>query len=354
MAPRRGGGYYSSSYGDNNPWSDTTLLSIGHYQSRSLFIAQFAFDVLSILAFVAFLIWACTIRNRSLPLKGAICALTSFICSQISLVVLEAMMIAETVVTMYYMIGLMLTEFFRLAAVCLTFYVFWGLIHCFLGLTRASGKPHTAVTTIHYVFLGIILLVSLAEWGLCVAYYVQFVNSYYTSNLAWTWTQVSGAIYIIHWVLSTEILACMIFLAVKAGSNAFASKLPVMALITAAISWCAVCTTLAIIYIRYSLLPSYQYDRPTYLSTAISIVQFILWVGTYTGILLCCAKWRSLGDERKYAAPQYQPQYPVAQFPPGQFHEGQYPPIQQQPYGVAPYIDHSTQPQAHPHHVAPH
>ncbi|OQE22792.1 hypothetical protein PENFLA_c012G01028 [Penicillium flavigenum] len=353
MAPRRGGGgSYSSSYGDDNPWSDTVLLSIGPYQSKSLFIAEFAFDILSLLAFVAFLIWACTIRNRSLALKGAICALTSFICSQTSLVVLEAMFIAEAEVTMYYLICLMLTDFFKLAAMCLTLYVFWELIHRFLSLTRPSGKPHVAVTTIHYVFLGIIFLVSLVEWGLCVAYYVRSVNSNY--DLSWTLTQVSCAVYIIHWVLSTEILAWVIFLAVKAGNNAFASKLPAMALITSAISWCAVCATVAIIGIRYSLMPVYQYDRPMYLSTATSIVEFILWVGTYTGILLCCAKWHNLGDERKYAAPQYQPQYPVAQFPPGQFREGQYPPIQQQSYGVAPYPDHLAQPQAHPHHVSPH
>ena len=127
-----------------------------------------------------------------------------------------------------------------------------------------------------------------------------------------------------------------------------------MAFITAAISWCAVCTTTAIIYIRYSLMPIYHNGWPIYLETAKSVIQFVLLVGTYTGILLCCAKWHSLGDERKYAAPQYQPQYTLAQSPPGQLREGQYPPIQQQPYGVAPYVDQSAQPQAHSHHVSPH
>ncbi|KAJ5268905.1 hypothetical protein N7497_010369 [Penicillium chrysogenum] len=379
MAPRRGGGGYYSSYGNDNPWSETIVLTLGSYLRKSLYITEFAFHILSLIAFVAFLIWACTIRNRSLALKGAICALTSFICrsfasSQINLVVLEAMTIAETEVTMYYLIGLMLTDFFALAAMWFTLYVFWELIHRFLGLTRPSGKPHAAVTTIHYVFLGIVFLVSVAEWGVRVAYYVWSVNFNY--ELSWTLTQVSCAVYIIHWVLSTEILAWVFFLAIKAGNNAFASKvnptailptkneptnwpfqLPAMALFTAAISWCAVCATVAIIGIRYSLLPVYQYDRPVYLSTAISIVEFFLYVGTYTGILLCCAKWHSLGDgdERKYSAPQYQPQYQpqysAAQFPP---REGQYPPIQQQSYGVAPYTDHSAQPQAHPHHVSPH
>ncbi|CAG8903512.1 unnamed protein product [Penicillium egyptiacum] len=356
MAPRRGGGS-SSSYSsyDDSPWGETVWLSLEHYQNKPLFIVQFVFDILSLLALVAFLIWACTIRNRSLPLKGVICALTSFIFSQINMIVLEAMLVAETKVTMYYLISFMLIDFFKLVAICLTLYVFWGLIHRFLGLIRASGKPHAAVTTIHSVFLGIIFLVSLAEWGLCVAYYVRSVTSHSVGEIAWTWTQLNGAAYIVYWVLSTEILAWVIFVAIKAGNYAFASKLPAMALITAAISWCAVCTTVAIINIRYNLMyTSYEYGRPTYLETAKTIIQFVLWVGTYAGVLLCCAKWHSLGDGRNYPAPQYQPQYPPDQFPPDQFPAGQYPPIQQQPYGVAPYLDHSAQPQAHSHHVSRH
>lgn len=83
MAPRRGGGGYSSSYyGNDNPWSETVWLSLDYYYRdgyKTFFLTQFAFDILSLLAFVAFLIWACTIRNRSLPMKGLICALTSFI-----------------------------------------------------------------------------------------------------------------------------------------------------------------------------------------------------------------------------------------------------------------------------------
>ena len=81
MAPRRGSGNYYS-YGDDNPWSDTIWLSLEYYYPdayKPLFITQFVFDILSLLAFVAFLIWACRIRNRSLPLKGLICALISFI-----------------------------------------------------------------------------------------------------------------------------------------------------------------------------------------------------------------------------------------------------------------------------------
>jgi hypothetical protein len=87
MAPRRGGSSYGSYY-DSSPWSETTILSLNYGLSgygynndyyRTLFITRFAFDILSLLAFVVFLIWVCTIRNRGLPLKGIIWALISFI-----------------------------------------------------------------------------------------------------------------------------------------------------------------------------------------------------------------------------------------------------------------------------------
>jgi hypothetical protein len=50
------------------------------------------------------------------------------------------------------------------------------------------------------------------------------------------------------------------------------------------ISWCAVCATVAIIGIRYSLLPVYQYDRPVYLSTA-RILGLVLGLVLGRGIL---------------------------------------------------------------------
>jgi hypothetical protein len=142
--------------------------------------------------------------------------------------------------------------------------------------------------------------------------------------------------------------------------------MPAISLINAAVGWFAASLTWAVIYIRYNLVSDVA--APNYLYTAQAIVQFIFWVVTFAGILLCCSKWSKLGEEpEKYAAPaQYPyPQYPPAQYPPGQFPgldlpahhqapysnqlpQGQYPPTQQQPYGSAPYHDYSAQrPQTH-------
>ncbi|CAI7670549.1 unnamed protein product, partial [Penicillium discolor] len=228
MAPRRGSS--SSSYhSDYNPWSTTVLLTLENFPSKDFFYTQFAFDILSLLAFIVFLIWACKIKNRSLPLKALICALASFTCgsllsSQINIVVSEALYVAEAEVTRYYLIDLMLWDFFRVVAICLTFYVFWNLIHNFLSHIRHSGKPHVAVTILHYIFLGIIFLFSLAEWGLCVTSYVRTVTSMYDEILQLVWSHLSGATGIIYWVFSMEILAWMIFVVTKAGNDIFVSK----------------------------------------------------------------------------------------------------------------------------------
>lgn len=126
--------------------------------------------------------------------------------------------------TYYYLIDLMLWDFFRVVATCLTFYVFWNLIHNFLSHIRHSGKPHVAVTIIHYIFLAIVFVVSLAEWGLCVASYVRTVTSIYDETLQLTWSHLSGATSIIYWAFSMEILAWMIFVVTKAGNDIFVSK----------------------------------------------------------------------------------------------------------------------------------
>lgn len=117
----------------------------------------------------------------------------------------------------------MLWDFFRVVAICFTFYVFWNLIHNFLGHIRGSGKPHAAVTTIHYIFLAIIFVISLAEWSLRVAVYVRSVASLY-GTLQFTLSHLNGATDIIYWAFSMEILAWMIFVVTKAGNDIFVSK----------------------------------------------------------------------------------------------------------------------------------
>ncbi|KAJ5200607.1 PDZ-binding protein CRIPT [Penicillium cf. griseofulvum] len=359
MAPRRGGDY-SDSYGENDPWSETVWLSLEYHRGKNLFYGQFAFDILSLLALIAFFIWTCRIKNRSLPLKGIMGAVTCFICSEIIIITWAALSIAETEVTMYYIISMILQDFFMVMGICLTFYIFWTLINRFLGLLTSSGKPHASVTSAHSLLFALIVVMALAQTALYIVYSVGIVTGQY-SFIQLHFIRLNGALHIIYWLLSMEVVGCTIYLVMKAGSHRFVSKVnpgilsinsmqtdwlfqaPAIALISAAVCWFVVCFTSAVTIMAYSL--TFTNRWPVYLDLLSAIIQFVFLVGTYTGILMCCAKWHNLGDEHDYSAP-----HPPAQYPPQHMAEGHYPSVQQ-PYG-APYQGYSTQPQTH-HQVSP-
>lgn len=124
---------------------------------------------------------------------------------------------------MYYLITLMLTSFFNFLGICLTFYVFWSLIHRMLGRLTDSGKPYAAVTIVHWILQGLIAVLSLADWALYVAYLAGTVTNYST-KLGQEWIRLESALYIIYFVLSIEVLAWSIFVVVKAGNHRFVSK----------------------------------------------------------------------------------------------------------------------------------
>ncbi|KAJ6065216.1 hypothetical protein N7444_000869 [Penicillium canescens] len=290
MSPRRGGySSYTSGY-DSSPWSEETQLGLD-YSVRGLYIAGFAFDILTAIAFVAFLIWSCTIRNRGLPLKGLIFTLFAYILSELCTIIYGALHIAEAYVTEYYRVILMLGIFFNLLATVLAFYVFWSLIHRLLGRLIDSGKPYAAVTIIHWILLGILSAVSLADWALL-----------------------------------EPIVSCR-------GHPLSPSSSAPSAFFAVNLMW-------AILAIRYNL--ENNKDYPVYLMTARSVIAFVFLVGTFMGIVLCCAKWSSLGtgpDKYEHAAVtgQYPSQYPPGQYPAyPQYPQGQHPPAQY-PHGASPY-----------------
>ncbi|OQD90888.1 hypothetical protein PENANT_c001G02445 [Penicillium antarcticum] len=353
MSPRRGGySSYTSGYG-SSPWSEETRLSLDYsyrYPNyRSLFIAGFVFHILTAVAFVAFLIWSCTIRNRGLPLKGLISALFAYILSELCSIIYEALYIADVYVTEYYRIILMLGTFFYFLATLLLFYVFWSLVHRLLGRLTDSGKPYAAVTIIHWILLGIISAVSIASWGMFVAYEVGQVT-YISLEITLAWIDLDSALTIIFWLLSIEIAAWTIFVIVKAGTHRFLSKTPAISLLVGSVCWFAVNMMWAILAIRYNLEKGNSY--PVYLVCAKPVIIFVFLVGTFMGIVLCCAKWSTLGvgpDKYEHAAVtgQYPPQYPPGQYPGyPENSQGQYAPAQYPP-GVSSY-----QYPAYGHHAA--
>lgn len=79
MSPRRGsGGSYYGYYG--NPWNDEVSLSLKYvYGPESFFIAEFVFDLLTMIALIGFLVWACLIRNHRGSMRGVIASLVAWL-----------------------------------------------------------------------------------------------------------------------------------------------------------------------------------------------------------------------------------------------------------------------------------
>lgn len=154
--------------------------------------------------------------------------------SMITILVYEIFFFANATVQMYYVIDLMLNEFFGLAAGCLIFFVFYHLIHSILNRLTDAGKPYAVVAIVHWVILGLVSVVSLATFGLYVAFQVQYVQNYYYSSIAKQYNNLEAARAIIWWILSLEIVAWFIFIVVKAGSHRFASRVSHLFLILVA------------------------------------------------------------------------------------------------------------------------
>lgn len=81
MSPRRGGsgGYYGGYYTDN-PWNNEVSFSLESLsEPKSYFIAGFSFDVLTVVALIGFLVWACLIRNHRGSMRGVIVSIVTWL-----------------------------------------------------------------------------------------------------------------------------------------------------------------------------------------------------------------------------------------------------------------------------------
>lgn len=82
MSPSHGllARYNRYHYGNSDAWSREITLSADElYQSKTLFITGFAFDVLTLAVLICGIVWACLIRNRSGSLKGVLPSLFAWL-----------------------------------------------------------------------------------------------------------------------------------------------------------------------------------------------------------------------------------------------------------------------------------
>jgi hypothetical protein len=80
MSPSHGLFARYSYYYNEDPWGiSITLTTKDLYESKSLFIAGFAFDVLTLAALMGGVVWACLIRNHKGALKGVLTSLFAWL-----------------------------------------------------------------------------------------------------------------------------------------------------------------------------------------------------------------------------------------------------------------------------------
>jgi len=140
------------------------------------------------------------------------------------LIIEESLVIAGAIVTQYYVIDLFLYDFFLLLSECMLIFVFYNIIHKLLQCLTDTGRPYAAVVILHWIVLALAVALSVASWVLYVVYDSMLVQGSFVYHLGMDYSKVESARVIFFWVISLEILACSIFVTVKAGSHRFVSK----------------------------------------------------------------------------------------------------------------------------------
>lgn len=113
--------------------------------------------------------------------------------------------------------------FFNLAAECFVVFVLYSLVHGLLDRLTDSGRPYAATTKVHWVVLGLLVSFSLADWVLFVMNVVLMINAHDTDLLE-GFLKTDAARTCVFCVIAIEILVWSIYIAVKASSRRFVSK----------------------------------------------------------------------------------------------------------------------------------
>ncbi|KAJ5611137.1 hypothetical protein N7510_007856 [Penicillium lagena] len=276
-----------------------------------MYTAELAMTALTGAAMFGFLIWTCGIRQptnflskrRPLPMGGIRSALICWILADLLSCVYIGVAVGQDVVKEYYQIAPMLQSFFQHISQCLLFYVFYSLIHRFLDGLTDVGRPYAAVNIIHWIVLGVLFVMGMTSFALDVVNTVYYVTEVYILQVETAAEKVYCANAILLLVASLEVLAWAVFVTVKGGRGRFRSRIAAISLIIGAFFYFALNLMWTVLNIRIYL---FYYIPPDYLGLLESVLDFVFFVGTYVGILLCCVKWKSLSpQDGAWQAQQY-------------------------------------------------
>ncbi|RHZ63093.1 uncharacterized protein CDV56_109202 [Aspergillus thermomutatus] len=334
-------GYYYSSSNDS-PWNEEITFSMDSlYASRSYFIAQLVFEFLTLGVLFLFLFSCFFIRQpkalpKTLPKKGLVFGILSYILSELLTIPYLFFYLCEVTVKQSYVVMLMLQTIFWLLALFLMFYVFYRVIQAYLNRIANGGKTFLPVSILHWIFLGVLGILMVVNAAMYIALLVMDVNGSYSQwQIIGHYRRIVEARIIISWLMSLEILVWTIFIIAK---SRFSSKTGSITLALAGFFLFVFSLEQLIVTIMYNFEAK---TPPLYLNLATSIVAFFCTIGIYFGLIFCCIQWCKAS---KIYSQEHAQHAQLAQPPPP-------PPAPYAPMSsYQPYQPPSPQPPSHPAH----
>ncbi|RHZ73854.1 hypothetical protein CDV55_107941 [Aspergillus turcosus] len=320
LLPRksRGGSHSSSgySYSSNSPWNEE--VTFGLYTNRSYFIAQLAFEFLTLGVLFLFLFGCFFIRQpkalpKTLPKKGLVLGILCYIISELLTIPYLFFYLCEVTVKQSYVVMLMFQTIFWFLALFLMFYVFYRVIEAYLSRIANGGKTFLPVSILHWVFLGVLGILMVVNAAIYIALLVMDVNGSSQRQLIGPYNNIVEARIIISWLMSLEILVWTIFIIAK---SRFSSKTGSITLALAAFFLFVFSLEQMIVTIMYTIEAN---RTPVYLNLVTSVISFFCTIGIYFGFIFCCIQWckasKIYSQEHAQQAQHAQPPPP----PPGPY-----------------------------------
>ncbi|GFF70090.1 hypothetical protein CNMCM8694_000229 [Aspergillus lentulus] len=355
LLPRKSRGGHSSGYSyssyNQSPWNEEVTFSMySVYGRRSYFVAQLAFEFLTLGVLLLFLFGCFFIRQpkalpKTLPKKALVFGILSYILSELLTIPYMFFYICEVTVKQSYVVMLMLQTIFWLLAVFLMFYVFYRVIQAYLNRIANGGKTFLPVSILHWVLLGVLGILMVVNAAMYIALLVMEVNGSNPLRILGHYNRIVEARIIVAWLMSLEILVWTIFIIAK---SRFSSKTGSITLALAGFFLFVLNLEQLIVTIMYNFESKMP---PGYLNLATSIVAFFCTIGIYFGLIFCCIQWCKASKIYSQEHAQNVQHAPYAQHAQ---HAQNLPPPPPGPYApmssYQPYQPPSPQPPSHPAH----
>ncbi|KAJ5675590.1 hypothetical protein N7462_008487 [Penicillium macrosclerotiorum] len=258
---------------------------------KNYYEVETAFDILLLIVLLALLV-TCVMRRRKIILfKTLMVSLAVFSMFSILSVIIDLIIVTSTEVKTYWRIAYILNDFFYLLGLCTVFFLFYKIIH----RTRRyfSQTASLSFEIIHWIFVGLLAVVSVGECGLYIGYETrEFATS---DSYRWYYNCVRSARQLASCIVSFEIVLWVLVIIRRATQSRKDDKGPSLSLLFSSIGFFGLNTMWAIIAIRWQLI-GYHDAWPRWLYLAIFVLPFFFIAPTYIGMVLSCSRLSAMKD----------------------------------------------------------